>query len=546
MMGRRCTAALAGALLGGLGVLVGPAGPATAHAVVVAADPQPGSVLGTSPTRAVLRFSEPVRLIAGRAQVIAPDGKRIATGEPTVTGTTVTIPIRVADRPLGTYLVSYRVISADSHPVGGGYTFSVGAPSASVAEPDDGTADPAVAFAIRVDKYLGYLGLALAVGPALFLALLWPPRLSRRPARRLVRAGLSLVGIAAVAGLWLQAPYTSGAGLFDVSVTELETVMTSWYGVMVGLRLAVLAAVSVLLGPVLAGHGGRRRAALVGLLTVVGLSTWPLTGHGAAAPVPAVSVAADTVHIAAMTVWLGGLAVLGGRLLRHAHPRVLARILPAWSRWATIAVCWLVLAGGLQAVLETGSVRALTTSRYGQLVLAKIGLIVVLLGTAWYARRLVHRQAGDRPGRLTGVVRIELALAVVALGVSAVLVQTTPGRTAISETVALTTDSFAQTLSSELYTMQFDIYPVQLGEHNTVHAYVYTAQGKPLAVEEWTLTTALPEQKVEPVSTVLLGLQPHHAVGSVAFPVPGDWQVRFTLRVSEIDQATVTTTVPVR
>lgn len=540
------SAALAVLVLSGVLVLAGPARPAVAHAVLVSADPAPGSVLSSSPRQVVLVFSEPVRPVTARLQVLAPDGKRITDATPYAEGNTVVIPIRVPDRPLGTYLVSYRIISADSHPVGSGYTFSVGAPSATVPTIDTDGQHSSVTAAVLVSKYLGYVGVVLAVGPAVLLALLWPPRVSRRPAVMMVRGGLVLIAVASTAGLWVQAPYSTGSRLWEVSVADLGAVLTSGYGLALVARLLILAAVAAVAPPVLAGAGGTRRGLAMIALALAGLGTWPLTGHAMASPAPAVSIAADTVHIAAVGVWIGGLVVLGTVLLRRAHPRVLARILPAWSRWAAAAVCWLLLAGTVQALLETGSLTALLTTAYGRLVLVKVGLTLLLLVVAGYARWLVSRwrQVGSR--RLTATIGIEVTVAVVALGVSTVLVQTTPARTAAVEAQALGQDSFAQTLTSTLYTLQFDIYPVQLGEYNTVHAYVYTPEGAPVRVEEWTMTTALPAAAVEPVTSVLLPIDDNHAAGAVAFPVPGDWEVRFTIRLSDIDQATVSTTVPVR
>ncbi|MFY1631852.1 copper resistance CopC/CopD family protein [Solwaraspora sp. WMMB335] len=544
-MARYGVAVLAGLLVGTSAALVGPAEPAAAHAVLITADPAPGAVLGNAPDQVVLTFSEPVRLVSGRSHVLAPNGKRITDGQPQVSGNTVTIPIRPADRPLGTYLVSYRVISADSHPVGAGYTYSVGAPSATAPQVDPDGQQLAVTVAVAVAKYLGYVGVVLAVGPALLLAWLWPPRLPRRPALRLLRAGLATVAAATVGALWVQAPYTTGSGLFDVSPTDLAVVVGSGYGLAMLARLVLLAAVTVLITPAVTGTGGVRRGIALVVLTLAALVTWPMTGHAVAAPVPPVSIAADTVHIAAVAVWIGGLVTLGGVLLRRAHPRVLARILPVWSRWAVVAVCWLLLAGTVQAVLETGSLTALVTTRYGRLILTKVALVAGLLVVAGFARRLISRPDPALPRRLSALVGVEVAVATVALGISAVLVQTTPARTAVVQAQALGQDSFAQTLTSSLYTLQFDIYPVQLGEYNTVHAYVYTPEGAPLEVVEWTLTTSLPAQGVEPVSVPLAGIEPNHALGSVAFPVPGEWQLRFTLRVSDIDQATVVTTVTV-
>ncbi|GAA3745068.1 copper resistance protein CopC [Plantactinospora mayteni] len=595
-------AALAVLLFVGLAVLFGPARPAAAHAAVLGTVPQQQAVLGFSPTEVTITFSEPVALVAGRVQVLAPDGKRINDGDATVRDATLRIPIRVADRPLGTYLVSYRVISADSHPVAGSYTFSVGAASATPPEPAEETVRPDVRVAVPVTRYLGYAGLVLLVGPTLLLGLLWPRRLPRRGAVRLVRAGLLLVALGTLAGFWAQAPYTSGAGLLDVSGAELRQVLDSDFGLALAARLGILLLVAALLPPVLAGRAGRVRVGLLVALGLAGLATWPLAGHAAASPTPLASGIASVVHLAAMSVWLGGLVAMVGFPLRAAHPRVLAVILPVWSRWATIAVLWLVAGGVVQAMIEIGAPGALFGTGYGRLVLAKVALLALLLGAAGYARRLVRRRTTATPAkpadsgqtadggqtadngqpadsgepansgqtadngeladsgqpadstepavagrrRLRRTVGLEVLVGLVVLGVSSVLVQTTPGRNAGIEAEIAASDTFAQTLSSPLYTLQFDIYPVQLGPNNTVHAYVYTPDGRPLPAVEWTLTAALPAQGVEPTDTPMLGVEPHHGAGAVNFPIPGDWELRFTVRLSEIDQATVRTVVRVR
>jgi copper transport protein len=142
---------------------------------------------------------------------------------------------------------------------------------------------------------------------------------------------------------------------------------------------------------------------------------------------------------------------------------------------------------------------------------------------------------------------VEVAATAVVLGLSAVLVQVTPARNAEAQEVVTGTEGVSQTLTGPLFTLQFNIYPVQLGDNNTVHAFVYTPQGSPLAAEEWSVTTLLTGQDAEPVRTRMLGLRPpHHAVGALAFPLPGVYELRFTVRVSDLDRATVRTTVTVR
>src|SRR5262249_62277244 len=131
--------------------------------------------------------------------------------------------------------------------------------------------------------------------------------------------------------------------------------------------IAALAALAVLLPPLLNGHAGRFDRALLAILSIVALATWPVAGHPGASPIPGVTVVADIAHLAAVSVWLGGLVMLAGFLLRLADEGELEAILPVWSRWAAQAVTVLVLAGTAQTLVEIGSIRARRwwTSRRG-------------------------------------------------------------------------------------------------------------------------------------------------------------------------------------
>lgn len=574
-----------GAILAGLCLaFLVPAAPASAHAALVSTTPEQGSVIGSSPTRVTLTFNEPVRVIPGKTQVIAPDGKRVNTGDPVASGGALSLDVRVADRPLGTYLVSYRIISADGHPLSGGFMFSVGAPSQTA--PSALEDDPSVTVLMAVAKWIGYVGLMLTVGPLLFLAVLWPRRTPTRGPMRLVWIGLGLVGASTAGSFWLQAPYTSGAGPLDVSVAELREVALSSFGLWSAVRLAVLVAVVVLLqvrspvrapfpvaarARVLVGAGGppvrgtaapapvkvRRSPFPLVLLGAVGLLTWPLAGHAAASPSPPVSALADTVHLASMAVWLGGLVVLVGFVLRQgwADRRVLGVILPVWSRWAAVAVCWLVLGGLVQAVIEIGGLSALFDTWYGQLILIKAGLLGVVLTVAFFSRRLVLRRAfGPQAGgsaatgasRLGRLVAAELGLAAIVLAASSVLVQTTPGRSAdIEARAAAEAVGFSTTLNSSIFSVQFEIFPVQIGENNTLHAFVYTPAGKPVAVAEWKVTAALPEKGIPPIPNDVVSIRDSQGIGAITFPYPGRWELTLTIRLDDLNQATVRTAVDV-
>ncbi|WP_172896706.1 copper resistance CopC/CopD family protein [Micromonospora echinofusca] len=538
--------AIAGLLVTVVALLIAPAGPASAHAVLVSSSPIASAVVSNAPAEVVLTFSESVRKVPGKIRVIAPDGSRADRGEPTFEGTVVTVPVDPAGAR-GTYLVSYRVISADSHPVSGAFTYSVGAPSTPpVDSGDDSRADPVVGNAVKVAKYAGYVGLLLLVGSALVLAALWPRRLPRRGPARLAWAGLGLLAVSTVANLLLQVPYTAGGGVLDVTGQGLSDVLGSAFGAAHLVRLGLLAAAAFLLRPLMAGPVERSDLVILGVLGAAALVTWPLAGHPAASPAPAVSVVVDAVHLGGMAVWLGGLVLLAVFLLPRADERELGAILPIWSRWAALAVSVLLLAGTVQALIEVATPRALVDTFYGRLVLGKIALFVLVIAVAAYSRQLVRRRtAAGRPTSMRRAVWAELAITAVVLGLSAVLVQTTPARTAGADVAGSTPRYFSTTLSSPNYSLQIELDPAERG-NNTVHFYAYTKDNRPQPVVEWRATAALPAAGIEPIQVPLLPLTDNHATGEINFPAAGEWQLRITVRTSDIDQATVTATVPIR
>ncbi|MCZ7379814.1 copper resistance CopC/CopD family protein [Micromonospora sp. WMMC250] len=543
---RTRSAVLLGVVVACLGVGLAPPRPAAAHAALVATTPVRDEVIGYTPREVVVTFTEAVSPVAGRVQVLAPDGRKINTGEPVVSGATMRIPVRTPDKPLGTYLVSYRVVSADSHPIAGSFAYSAGAPSATPPQPAaDGSERSATAL-VAAAKYTGYLGLVLAVGPVLLLTTMWPRRRSRRAATILAFVGLGLIA-AGAAGTWVgQAAEMVGASPGVLSSADLRAVAASDVGVVLGARLALVAVAVAVLPAVVRGGASRWRRLGMAAVGVAALATWPLAGHPVASPVPPVSVAVDVAHVAAMTVWLGGLLTLTVFLLRHTHERVLARILPAWSRWATLAVCWLVVTGLIQAAIELGRPAALLGTTYGRLLCAKAGLLVAVLAVAAWQRQMVRRRvAASRPRRVTRAAGVELAATAVVLGLSAVLVQTPPGRTADTDAARVARNSVAQTLTSDLYTLQFDVYPARVGTPSTLHAYLYTAQARALPAAEWTITLALPAAGIEPITVKVDAPEPNHASATLTFPTAGDWALKFTARTTDVDQATVTATVPV-
>ncbi len=541
----RAAGIVAGALVGlvaGVWLALATPSVAAAHAYLVGSDPAGGAVVETAPDAVTLTFSEPVRPVAEHTFVRAPDGRRVDAGPPEADGTRLRIPLD-GTGAVGSYLVTYRVVSLDGHPIAGSLVYSVGAPSAPRPSGAGEAAGPVLRAAVAGVRYLGYAGLALLVGAAVGLARLWPPRLPRRPLGRLLWAGAVTLGVASLAALVLHVPYTTGG---PVTADGLRDVLASPFGQAHLVRLVVLAAVCVLLPALVAGRSGRVDLVLLAALGVVGVGTWPFAGHPVSSPAPAVSVALGTVHVAATAFWVGGLVVLLGFLLRRARADELATLLPAWSGWAGVAVAALLLSGAVQAAVETGSAEALLETGYGRLLLAKAALAVAVLAGAAYARRLVTSgRAAGHPGRLRRTVAVEAALLAVVVGLASVLVQTTPGRVAVAQAAGEGAGDVRTVVRVGAHALHVVIEPGTPGL-NLVHLAAYDDAGTPVPVAEWAVTARLPEAGVETMPVPVEPRADHAASGKAVLIFPGDWEMTFSLRLSETHLVSGSATVPIR
>jgi copper transport protein len=209
-------------LLGLLLTGVGTVGPASAHATLVSTDPGEGARLDSSPDEVTLEFTEGVSLGAGYARVVTADGERVDTGTASVDGNVVTIPLR-GDLPDDGYLVTYRVVSADSHPISGAFSFVVGdgeLVSAGAAS-GDASVDNTIAALLPSSRWIGFGGMALAIGIPVLALVCWPAGWASPRLRRLTGAGTAAVVVSSVGGLLLQGPYAAGSGLSTIFDTSL-------------------------------------------------------------------------------------------------------------------------------------------------------------------------------------------------------------------------------------------------------------------------------------------------------------------------------------
>ncbi|RSS43691.1 copper resistance protein CopC [Streptomyces sp. WAC08241] len=390
-----------------LGTLLAGAAPASAHAALTGSDPKDGAVVVTAPKEVNLTFSEQVAMSADSIRVLDPAGRRADTGEirDLCSGSVVRYGVGLrAGLPDGTYTVAWQAVSADSHPVAGAFTFSIGAPSqTSVALPDQEPGGGLVGALYGIARYLSYAGFAVLVGGGAFVLVCWPRGASVRPVQRtVVRAWLTLTG-ATLVMLLLRNPYTGSGELSDAfDLAGLRNVLETKTGAALTSRLLLLGAaalfVAVLFGSYTRRTDPKEKRDLVfglgvgGTVVATGIAgTWALAEHASTGIQPGIAMPVDILHLLAVAAWLGGLTVLLVALYRT--PSVERAAVERFSKVAFASVAVLAATGLYQSWRQVGSWSALTGTRYGQLLLVKIGLMGVLVGIAWISRRWTQRLA---------------------------------------------------------------------------------------------------------------------------------------------------------
>ncbi|MFG2882824.1 copper resistance protein CopC [Streptomyces sp. NPDC048297] len=556
-----------------LALLLGSAAPAFAHAAPRETDPGDGVVLQRAPRHVTLTFTESVGLPADSFRVYDPGNRRVRTGEPDhAPGRSDTVRVTLpAGLGTGTYTVAWRVVSADSHPVSGALTFSVGERTARPASPPGPAENGTTTRLYDIARYLSYLAAALLLGTAAFVAYCRPPSRShllppllQPPLLVLLRTGGSALLASTIAQFLLRGPYEEGVSpVRAFALSSLTRTATTRPGELLLVRLALLlltAACALFL------RRGRRRiprraVLAAGAILAVALSlTWSAAEHASAGLQVPLAIVSTSLHLLAAAAWLGGLPALL-LTLRGTPPDPLAapaQVVTRFSRLAFASVTVLVVTGVYQSWRGLGSWQALTGTSYGRVLLAKLAAVAVLLAAAAWSRRLTTGTAHHRPGHLRRSVLAEVAVGMVVLVLTTLLTSTVPGRTAAEAArsaagtatgtgipvASVTTIPFDVGTPGGHGKVQITLDPGRVGA-TSVQAVVYGPDGGLSSVPELRVTLTLPARRIGPLDTRITDRGGYWAADSFDLPMPGEWTMKATVRVSELDQVTVSRTVRV-
>lgn len=518
-----------GLLLLASGVL---ASPASAHASLVSTTPGDGEVLAEAPEDISLTFTESVRLT---------DGIELLTGN----GTAVAVDVSASDEvvtltpqaPLtdGTYVVGWRVISADSHPIAGGLSFSVGAPSATTVEIPTADAPRDVDLLRKTAEAVRYGGVLVAAGLLPFGLLVAGSAVRDSPAarRRLVRTGgaaaavavLAAVALAPLTALWQNATALNGIGsvLVDGSTWRTET------GAAALLLAAALGVAALTI---------RRAPAVAVASAAVAVGSLAVVGHTRTFGPASLVLTADVLHTIAAALWAGGLVGLvllltAGRAVRAAHVQQAVR---RFSALALVSFAVLVMSGGVLWWRVPATVRDLPDSSYGIHLIVKVVLVsAIVVVAAWNLRHLrTHRTVDLTVLRRT--VAAEVTIVAVVTAVTAGLVTQVPRA---AETVPASAAPAPAELDLDLgggTTATLLLTPGGVGT-NSAQLTVTDAGGNPVtAVEPPQVSVGIEEFELGPFRHELVEVAPGSYEGSIDLPIAGSWRIEVGVRTSTYER----------
>jgi len=397
---------------------------ASAHAVLESSTPLDGSRLATIPARVTLRFDEPVRIIDGGTKVISTAGGRADTGKPAAADGGRSVIIRL-DAGLGarpaTYLVSYRIVSADSHVVVGSIRFGVAQnPTAADQPTQAGAGPPGVIAAIGTG--LSYAGLVGTVGCLAVGFLVWPSALRSARLRPVIIGSPVVIMLGAIAQLAAATPAADGTGWAGMLQPQnLPFTLISTQGRLLAVQFTLAAALLPLGNAIRPRRtepdGDRTLQVCWGLASIALIGTMAASGHGFAGSGRWYAWPATTVHLAAMAIWIGGvidlLLIIRPRL--RTLPRTAGRTVDRWSRVAFVAIAALVLSGELLAWRQIQPIEALWRTPYGITLLIKLGLAAIAVIIGWTGSRVAARHRDvTRTGRMVIMEIVIMALVVAA------------------------------------------------------------------------------------------------------------------------------------
>ena len=491
-------------------------GIASAHAILESSSPEASALLASSPKEIRLDFDEQVEDTLGDIRVYDSEQREVSIGKTVRSASDVSIVS--AEMPMlknGVYVVVWRVVSADGHPVTGAFPFEIGTKSTGTSAAlleevlnRTETTSP-LGNPMSTLRLLGFLGLILLIG---CVSLLWrSPLLGNARIHKTLRYSSVFIAVSSLGLLLMQGPYTAGkswGSLFDSVL--IGDVMQTRLGLALFIR-AICAFAWGLIAFTASATVSRRWRIGVIATAVTTIATYAASGHQSAGTLPGIFVPLDMIHLAAISTWVGALLALAV-VSRESNVEDEAK---RFSQMATWSMPVVVVTGVVQGLHLLGGISTINETNFGKLLLLKTVLVggVVVFGSK--ARGKL--QLGGFSS-IAKIIRRESTLVVLVLAVTSLMVAQSPNATA-SKSVSYSATKVQNGIVAEL-----SVVPAVVGTAE-VHVILTPPGGSLTPAKSVTVQLDLPSRNIPAIPVSMTEIGPNHWIGIVQLPFSGAWNM---------------------
>jgi copper transport protein len=531
---------------------------ASAHAYLIKTVPAASVILSRPPKSVQLTYDEAVEPRFAIVSVTDVNANQETTGAVTRSPSnpdTLVVPLKRVGE--GWYLVYWRAISVDGHPVQGAFTFAVGpnaGPAPQFTVPH--IAGTATSTPLVVAKWLAFLTMMAAIGLFVLRIAIARPLVGRVPGTSL-RALTVAFSVVAALGLIAIPAYLEEAVAIDSlrSFWDVAAIVPLWrltaFGrgyVDIEICFALFVAAAAI--AIWVDRPERSRRSVAALLALSGafiagasvLILPGLVGHAGQTSPRGVAVLLDWLHLVSGSLWIGGL--IGLLVLWRSLPAAkrvagLAVCVPRFSNVAFVSVLVLLATGVGASVLHLPVLDALWLTAYGKVILIKAGILLaaMLLASVNLLRTkpgLSRADAGDASARLLRwLVSGEVVLVSGAFLAAAVLSSVAPPPPAFAEEGSALAQvgpgKVASTLTRADYKLQVLVNPNQAAAPDTFGLRL-TRGGKPVQRADVTLSFAMLDMQMPTQEYQLAETAPGvYTRKAPALVMVGHWALNFTI-----------------
>lgn len=531
-----------------LAMTVGFTGTALSHAVLLGSTPAAQASLETSPTEIIFNFNENVGPIF--IKVLDRTGAEVgAPGEWRVDGHDVITPL-TEELPNGTYIATYRVISADTHPVGGSVVFAVGEAVASmgdVAAAGDQTSG--WMFPVAINRFLQYGAMLLAAGAALFAVWMTVPGPVEQSVFKMGRMAATVAAITYILALGFGGAemVLGGPGaFFSPAAWSQSLASTLGPSALIGIPGLLILIYAFNKEP----NGKSSPVLLLG--SAISVASFLVTGHAATAPPVWMMAPVVAVHLFCAAFWIAALYPLA-KTTQEAELTQAGAVMTQFSDRAVWTVGALFLSGLVITWIQVESPANLFSTDYGLRLAAKIAIFLALLGLAAMNKMVLtpalEKADSAAPEKMRRSIKIEYGAMVLIIGAAVSLTLVTPPRATgdmASGAGMAMGGGFQTTIERGKYTADFSIDPGSTGS-NMVMITFKDDSGNPVEMVDVNIVWALPSAGLEGIEgrgeMVTPGMF-HFMFDQLI--IPGEWEARVDAFVDDFDKQIFRTTVPIK